>query len=62
MIWRIDINRFTEDNLDSTLFKQVPLDSSILAVHYDNVLQSLLERHAPLKTKLVVLWATLDQI
>ena len=62
-IRRIDINRFTEDILDSTLFKHVPVDSKIFAVHYDTVLQSLLERHAPLKTKLVTIrpsapWST----
>ena len=50
-----DINRFTEDILNPTLFKQVSLDSNILAVHYDTVLQSLLERHAPLKTKIVTI-------
>ena len=54
-IRHIDINRFTEDILDSTLFKQVPLDSNIFAVHYDSVLQSLLERHASLITKLVTI-------
>ena len=51
----ININCFSDDTLESPLFKQPFSDLGSLVDQYNDVLQSMLDKHAPLKTKQVII-------
>ncbi|EDO44116.1 predicted protein, partial [Nematostella vectensis] len=51
----VDIDQLSEDLLNSELFQNQQVNINNLVIKYDNTLKALLDKHAPLKAKLVTI-------
>ena len=52
-IKKIDLSKFSEDIRTSSLFTTQPIGIGDLSAHYNSELTRILDKHAPLKSKLI---------